>query len=77
MIPPNSQPWNEKHYTIPELASRWAVSQKTIRVHVRDRAGVAAWGKANRRDGKRDYMNYRITESMLPELYAEIFPSKG
>ena len=71
----NIAPWDEKHYTIPELAARFGISQKRVRLVVRDREDVPKWGKANRRDGKRDYVNYRIRESQLPDVYRELFPN--
>jgi hypothetical protein len=53
------------------LAGLWKFDQTTIRRMFHDEPGVMKVGKANRRDGKRDYMTLRIPESVALRVYAE------
>jgi hypothetical protein len=59
----------ERHYTPKELAVLWALDETTIRRLFYDEPGVLKIGKANRRDGKRDYVSLRIPESVAQRVH--------
>ena len=61
----------ERHFTPRELARIWQLDETTIRRIFQDQPGVMKIGKANRRDGKRDYVTLRIPESIAAEVYRE------
>jgi hypothetical protein len=59
----------QRHFTPKELAQRWALDESTIRRMFMDEPGVLKIGKANRRDGKRDYITLRIPESVALRVH--------
>jgi hypothetical protein len=59
----------ERHFTAKELAELWALDQTTIRRLFCDEPGVLKIGKANRHDGRRDYVSLRIPESVARRVY--------
>jgi hypothetical protein len=59
----------ERHYTAKELAALWALDETTIRRMFYDEPGVLKIGRANRRDGKRDYVSLRIPESVALRVH--------
>jgi hypothetical protein len=61
----------EPHFTPQDLAEIWKLDETTIRRIFQDEAGVLKLGKANRRDGKRDYITLRIPESVAERVYRE------
>jgi hypothetical protein len=61
----------ERHYTPKELAALWALDETTIRRLFYDEPGVLKLGKANRRDGKRDYVSLRIPESVVLRVHRQ------
>jgi len=61
----------ERHLTPRELADIWRLVETTIRRIFQDQPGVLKIGKANRRDGKRDYVTLRIPESVAERVYRE------
>lgn len=61
----------ERHFTPRELAEIWKLDETTIRRIFQDQPGVLKLGKANRRDGKRDYVTLRIPESVASRVYGE------
>jgi hypothetical protein len=61
----------ERHYTPAELAEIWRYHETTIIRMFQDEPGVLKIGKANRRDGKRDYVTLRIPEAVALRVYAE------
>jgi hypothetical protein len=67
-LTPPLQPM-ERHYTPQEIADAWKLDTSTIRRIFQDRPGVLRIGKADRRDGKRDYVVLRIPESLVSEVY--------
>ena len=60
----------ERHYTPKELAGLWALDDTTIRRLFYDEPGVLKIGKANRRDGKRDYVSLRIPASVAQRVHS-------
>ncbi|HXA67383.1 MAG TPA: hypothetical protein VNV82_19655 [Bryobacteraceae bacterium] len=61
----------ERHFTPQDLADTWKLDETTIRRIFQDEPGVMKVGKANRRDGKRDYVTLRIPESVAERIYRE------
>lgn len=61
----------ERHFTPKELAALWALDESTIRRIFYDEPGVLRIGKAQRRDGKRDYVSLRIPESVAARVHQE------
>ncbi len=59
----------ERHFTPKELAALWALDETTIRRLFYDEPGVLKIGKANRHDGKRDYVSLRIPESIARRIH--------
>ena len=59
----------ERHLTPKEVAEYWALDETTIRRIFYDEPGVLKIGKANRRDGKRDYISLRIPESVVQRVH--------
>jgi hypothetical protein len=60
----------EHHYTPQELAELWKFDESTIRRLFLDEPGVLKYGKASRRDGRRDYVTLRIPESVARRVNA-------
>jgi hypothetical protein len=60
----------ERHYTIPEIAKIWQLSDDFVRQIFRDVPGVIKIGHAERRH-KRGYVTLRIPESVLHKVHAQ------
>ena len=60
-----------RHFTAAELGGIWRLDETTIRRIFQDEPGVLKIGKANRRDGKRDYITLRIPEPVARRVYME------
>lgn len=58
----------ERHYSITEVAERWALSEKTVRRMFEGEAGVLTWGREETR-GKRGYRSMRIPESIVVRIH--------
>ena len=61
----------ERHYTAKQLGGLWGLDESTVRRMFQDEPGVLKIGKANRRDGKRDYVSLRIPESVAVRVHRE------
>ncbi len=61
----------ERHYTAKELAELWSLDASSVRRLFQDEPGVLKIGKANRRDGRRDYVSLRIPESVACRVHQE------
>jgi hypothetical protein len=71
----------EKHYTVPQLASSWQMSADTIRRLFRDEPGVLRlnrpavdWPKKER---KRGYATIIIPESTAKRVYDKLLKSRA
>jgi hypothetical protein len=64
----NSPPYLEPHHTIKELAERWNLDRETVRRLVFDRDDVLKIAHT-RRNAKRDYVSYRIPQSVARKIY--------
>lgn len=61
----------ERHFAAKQLADLWGLDESTVRRMFQDEPGVLKIGKANRRDGKRDYVSLRIPESVAVRVHRE------
>ena len=58
----------ERHYSVPEIAELWAMSEKSVRRLFVGENGVLEWG-THERARKRGYLNLRIPESVLIRVH--------
>ena len=58
----------EPHYSVPQVAAMWHVSEKTVRRLFDGEAGVLRWG-SNETARKRGYQNLRIPQSVLIRVH--------
>jgi AraC-like DNA-binding protein len=58
----------ERHYTVPEIANLWGVSEKTVRRLFGDEDGVLRWG-SHETSRKRGYHNLRVPQSVLIRVH--------
>ncbi len=62
-------PATEQHLTPREIAEAWQLDVSTVRRLFQDEPGVLKIGKANRRDGRQDFMTLRIPESVACRVH--------
>jgi AraC-like DNA-binding protein len=58
----------ERHYTVPEVAELWGMSEKSVRRLFAEESGVLRWGTPETLR-KRGYCNLRIPESVLIRVH--------
>lgn len=58
----------ERHYSVPEIAELWAMSEKSVRRLFTGENGVLEWGSPETLR-KRGYRNLRIPESVLIRVH--------
>jgi len=58
----------ERHYTVPEVAELWGMSEKSVRRLFAEESGVLRWGTSETLR-KRGYCNLRIPESVLIRVH--------
>ncbi len=58
----------ERHYSVPEIAELWAMSEKSVRRLFAGENGVLEWG-TQESARKRGYLNLRIPESVLIRVH--------
>lgn len=58
----------ERHYSVPEIAELWSMSEKSVRRLFAGEGGVLEWG-ATETLRKRGYRNLRIPESVLIRVH--------
>jgi len=61
----------ERHYTIPEIAKLWKLSDDKVRLMFRDLPGVVKIGTPERCH-KRGYVTLRVPESVLQKVHADL-----
>lgn len=66
-----SAPALEKHYSIAEIAEKWALSEKTVRRMFENEPGILAWGSKGS-VGKRAYRSMRIPESIMIRIHQRV-----
>ena len=60
---------SERHYTVKELAEKWALDESTIRKMFRDEPGVLVIGSNGIRAKRKQYVTLRIPESAMLRVY--------
>ena len=60
----------ERHYSVGEIAERWALSEKTARRMFENEEGVLQWGSPETRR-KRGYITLRIPESVMLRVHRQ------
>lgn len=63
----NTNPLEERHYTIAELAKMWNFSTEFVRQIVRGEPGVTEW--VRQQPGRRRYSVLRVPQSVAQRLY--------
>ena len=58
----------ERHYSVPQVAALWHISEKTVRRLFDGEDGVLRWGTSETLR-KRGYQNLRIPESVLIRVH--------
>lgn len=61
------EPFEERHFTVPELASMWRLSREFVRQVVRHEPGVTEW--VRQQPGRRRYRVLRVPKSVAERLY--------
>jgi len=61
----------EKHYSIPELAELWGLSERTIRRMFENEPGVLCWGSSESRF-KRGYKTLRVPETVMLRVHRQL-----
>jgi hypothetical protein len=61
----------ERHYTVPQIAKIWCMSNDTVRSLFRDEPGVIKFGTEETRY-KRPYISIRVPESVMFKVHSKI-----
>ena len=61
------EPFEERHYTVSELAEMWKLSAEFVRQVVQNEPGVTEW--VRQRPGRRRYRVLRVPQSVAERLY--------
>lgn len=59
--------FEERHFTVPELASMWRLSREFVRQVVQHEPGVTEW--VRQEPGRRRYRVLRVPQSVAERLY--------
>lgn len=61
------EPFEERHFTVPELAEMWNLSREFVRQVVQSEPGVTEW--VRQQPGRRRYRVLRVPQSVAERLY--------
>lgn len=61
------EPFEERHFTVPELAEMWNLSREFVRQVVQGEPGVTEW--VRQQAGRRRYRVLRVPQSVAERLY--------
>lgn len=61
------EPFEERHFTVPELADMWKLSREFVRQVVQHEPGVTEW--VRQQPGRRRYRVLRVPQSVAERLY--------
>jgi hypothetical protein len=61
------EPFEERHFTVPELAKLWCLSREFVRQVVQHEPGVTEW--VRQQPGRRRYRVLRVPQSVAERLY--------
>jgi hypothetical protein len=75
---PNEQ-FAARHYSFPQIAGMWGLSQNTVRCLFQDEPGVlwVASSRTGRGKGSRGYKTGRVPEPVLLRVYRRISASSS
>ena len=62
-----TKPFEERHFTVPELATKWRLSREFVRQVVQQEPGVTEW--VRQQPGRRRYRVLRVPQSVAERLY--------
>jgi hypothetical protein len=62
-----TEPFEERHFTVPELAEMWNLSREFVRQVVQGEPGVTEW--VRQQPGRRRYRVLRVPQSVAERLY--------
>ena len=62
-----TEPFEERHFTVPELATMWRLSREFVRQVVQHEPGVTEW--VRQQPGRRRYRVLRVPQSVAERLY--------
>jgi hypothetical protein len=68
--PEATRVFEERHYSVGEIAAMWNLGVDAVRKLFRNEPGVLALGSVKRR-GKRPYVTLRIPQSVLERVYRQ------
>ncbi len=74
-VPETSAVFNDRHYSVAEVAAMWNLSKDVVRKIFRHEPGVLAIGDPNPR-GRRGYVTLRIPQTVLERKYRQMSLSK-
>lgn len=63
------EPFEERHFTVPELAEMWNLSREFVRQVVQGEPGVTEW--VRQQPGRRRYRVLRVPQSVAERLYCQ------
>jgi hypothetical protein len=69
------EPFEERHFTVPELASMWRLSREFVRQVVQHEPGVTEWVRQH--PGRRRYRVLRVPQSVAERLYNRALEKAG
>lgn len=61
------EPFEERHFTVPELAEMWNLSREFVRQVVQGEPGVTEW--VRQQPGRRRYRVLRVPKSVAERIY--------
>ena len=70
-LPETLRVFEERHYTVAEIAALWNLSVDAVRKLFRDEPGVLVLSKV-KHSGRRGYVTLRIPQSVLERIYRQI-----
>lgn len=62
------EPFEERHFSVPELAEMWNLSREFVRQVVQGEPGVTEW--VRQQPGRRRYRVLRVPQSVAERLYS-------
>lgn len=69
------EPFEERHFTVPQLADMWNLSREFVRQVVQGEPGVTEW--VRQQPGRRRYRVLRVPQSVAERLYNRALGKAG
>jgi hypothetical protein len=70
-----SESFEERHFTVPELAAMWHLSKEFVRQVIQDEPGVTEW--VRQQPGRRRYRVLRVPQSVAERVYQRALGRAG